>query len=516
MFGEAIAVGSFIAAGQLADQLGSRRLRVGALSFLRSARHLNWRRFVSQQAWRAYTKVYGNKSSSFQFQLRSGLIYLILFAGSLTFLYFFFPHQYQIVTSVFAYGNTWQVAGWLTAAVLGMFLYILANAQTLYFLEILKSAPTFFRFVLVAYADILITSSVALFGVPFLMLTTSVFATKGSQADVNITFQFEQHVRSTSLDLLNTYGSKISVEQQDQLIRSRDEMFHLEVNFVVEPSDKVMYLRDFDLTKKYIQNGIIPNAEFDEKYNTLRVRDESGSIIGFRERDLGLKDSVSTVEFLENKDSVEDRRLRFCKDFSSNKSPDYPYVIYSMSGEQRFRLRKACEERDTVSLTIPVRINTDNVDYGGTYRFFLGSNLTDLLRSLGSGFQTYLALSPYSMLSPTDNFGGWWHVHRIGEVENRTAVAMDQALRSALFTELGGYNAILNNAFAAGTVNFAIMSTAAFNLLVIGFLLLFYPVYLVLHNFGSIARFTRLRKYPFTLLGLLTAAYFVLLSSLFR
>jgi hypothetical protein len=515
MLGEAIAAGTVIAAGQLADQLGNRRLRLIALQFLRSARDLNWRRFVSHQAWRTYTSIYGRKSSSLRFQVRSAVIYVTLFATSLAFLYAVFPETYLTVTSAFRYGNYFHVFGWCAAAILGVTFYNVAAAQTLYFLEILKSAPSVFRFFLVAYADVLITSSIALFGVPLLMLVMTGFSLMGSQADVNITFEFKQNVRSPSLDLLTSYRAKLSSADVDQLIKTQDKLFYLEAGFSVEPTDWRMYRKDFELTKSYILREKPKNLEYNENLQAIRTIEESGSVYGFRNYHAGFEDRVSTIEIMEGNQTVEERRLAFCRQFSSGRQADYPYVTFAFHGEQKSRLLEACIKQGSVTLTLPVRYNTDNVDLGSTYKLFLVGNLADLLRALGSGFQTYFAVSPYRMLDPKLEGGGWWHVHRIGEQEDRTYVALDEALSSALFAELGGYNSFLNYAFAAGTVNFVIMSTAVFNLFVIGFLIIFYPAYYAARNFGRISRFSHLRRYPFTLISLVASGYLLLLQAAF-
>ncbi|HEX8193779.1 MAG TPA: hypothetical protein VF552_12855 [Allosphingosinicella sp.] len=514
MLGELLAVGTLLGAGQLADQLGTKRLRLVVLSFIRSSRGLDWHKFVALKAWAAYVIIYGSKSSSLRFQIRSSVIYLFLFAASLAFLRVFFPVQFASVTSVFYYGGTAEVIGWLVAAALGMMLYVLANAQTLYFLEVLKTAPSTFKFFLVAYADFLITSSVALFGVPATMLIASAISVSNSESEVDVTFQFERLVRSPSIDILRQYGGSIDSARVEELIRRQEELFYFEVDFTVRPRSLDEAHRDFDLTRVSISSGDVENATYDGRTQTIRVLDESGSVLGYRERDYIYRDRVATIEFLEGTTTLEQRRRQFCSEFSSAREPDHPQVAYTLTGEQASRLREACTNEGEVSLAIPVRYNSSNVDYGGTYFFFLSTNLADLLRSLGNGFGSYLALSPYSMLAPQRDRGGWWHTHRLGEQQANSSVAMDNALSSALYADRGGYNQFLNRSVAAGTINFAIMSTAAFNVAVMSFLFVFYPLVALARRSRLLARYAGLRKYPFTILAIVASLYALALRAL--
>lgn len=139
---------AILVAARFADQHSTEQFKDTARKWIKDARLSEWQRAVSNSAYTVYVSIFDSQSSSIKFSFRSSIVYISLICFSFIFLKFFFYSTYVSITSVWHDGTSIEKLFWAMCILLGGVLYILANAQTLYFLEILRTTPTFFDFFL--------------------------------------------------------------------------------------------------------------------------------------------------------------------------------------------------------------------------------------------------------------------------------------------------------------------------------------------------------------------------------
>jgi hypothetical protein len=144
MWVETSLIGGIVAVGVIADRYSTDQTKLAVGSWIAQTKDFDWLGFVAQRSWLIYTKVFGRYSASKRFIMSSLSIYFALCAGSFIFLAAFFPSTYLGITSVWRFGSIGEQVWWVASMFAGGLLYTLANAQTLYFLEILKTAPNLF------------------------------------------------------------------------------------------------------------------------------------------------------------------------------------------------------------------------------------------------------------------------------------------------------------------------------------------------------------------------------------
>ena len=504
---ESAAIAAPFGLGKLLDVYTTVEAKQKAAAALRRVHTNNWPKFVSRWSWWVYTRVFGKKSSSKRFIIRSGVLYFLLCLVSFGVLYVLFPTTSTQIRSVWQFGTTQEQLWWLAALLTGAPLYILANAQTLYFLEILKTSPNFFKFLLVAYADLLITASVALFGLPLLMLIYSHGAISSSQGSVDVLLQFNNMVRSPVADTLKYLKNDMPDDELLKIVQASDKAMWFEVSFEARPTAEVLQQDKLDrqMATIAIKKGLLDATV--RKDGSIAMRDERGITTGYRPLELKFTDKVYSFETLE-KITPQQARDRFCKRFPKSLDVGHGYMVPTITFDVSESITEACLSGKSTRVSIPVKFNYTNVDFGGMYLQLLYLTLTDLIDSVRSGFGSYLNVSPYAYLRTSN--GTWEHQHMMGEQDQRVEIAFDEMLLQNYFYEVGGYNWFVNRSFAGGTVNFAIMSTAAFTIIVMTVVFLLFPIVKVLERSVTLSKWISLDDSPFGVLGATVTAWLAL------
>lgn len=493
-----------IAAGKFADTYSTLRVKRIAALWLRQADRFDWHAFVAQRSWLIYTKLFGQHGASWRFIKRSLASYVVIVLLSLVFLWSLFPSTYHSIMSVWTYGTNIERIWWTACVLLGGAMYVLANAQTLYFLEILKGAPSFFKFVLVAYADFLITASISLFGVPALLTlyTVGVSATSTEllQLDVDFT-RMRDDEASRILNRLEGGGSTPPARAS-----AGDPPGSLTVSFrFSDPRDDLR----------------AANADYDEVLAALRrghvgagVELGSDGSILFRTFDTfialivrGRPYEGTVTSFAQSSGSAPVRVDRFCRRFAEGAlGLSEGYVRSPRMQDVALSLFHACKSETRTSVQIPTRINVSGLDISRVYRTYLLIALSDMTFAVSSGFQSYLVISPYSVIRMEDP-AQVWNVYATLQGMGGTGRAYDHMLAEAYFRKVGVGRAIMHSGLPAGTINFAIMSTALFNVLVMSVFFILFPLVHIFSRYEVISRVITLNASPFTIIATVVAVW---------
>jgi hypothetical protein len=173
-------------------------------------------------------------------------------------------------------------------------------------------------------------------------------------------------------------------------------------------------------------------------------------------------------------------------------------------------LLQACLHESQVSIALPVSINVRNVDWGYIYKRNLFLTLNDLVTSMLTGFRSYLTESPYGVFVPTltaPAIDVWKALEPISEYMGGGGGQFDDMLFSAYLYHHGANNSVANRGFAAGSVVFAIMSTAAINIVVMAIFFLLYPIVKIAERQDIIRKYVVLESSPFTILSFVVAIW---------
>jgi hypothetical protein len=380
-------------------------------------------------------------------------------------------------------------------------IYTVANAQTLYFLEILKTAPNFFRFVLVAYADFLITASIALFGVPIL-LTTYTFGISNSGSTA---FGLEVDFKRLTVDpLQETLRSLAGGKPESAPTPPNPDPDEFTVDFsFADPATNVAAMQaDYEAIQYAVKHGIIKGTET-PRGKALALYNARGQLVSIREMGQPYKGRVTS--YLGYSKKVVNPKERFCREFSvQSSSRAGTYVVAPKSADVAESILQACRTYQKVVITLPVKINTANVSYGTVYKKYLFFTLNDLIFSVASGFESYLTISPYAIFTTEANpsIDSIWITESYSRLdENLGARLFDEMMFDALLQREGGNNLFSHFGLPGGTINFAIMSTAAFNLAVMSVFFVIYPLIKLSSKLDLLHRYLAFDKAPFTVVG---------------
>lgn len=112
-----------------------------------------------------YHRIFSRKIFSREFFSTSIYVYVFLFLAFCLSSYIFDRAALYINVSSFLYGDLVDVISVISAFIAGGFLFFLGNAQTLFFLRLVRLDPRLISSALVLYADLLLTVSLCIIGV---------------------------------------------------------------------------------------------------------------------------------------------------------------------------------------------------------------------------------------------------------------------------------------------------------------------------------------------------------------
>lgn len=499
--------GTLIAAGAAADRLSTARTKLRLFKFLSTTEHRNWREFIANAAYSAYVRVFGERSLSRRFIFRSTIAYFLLTVGSFVFLWIFFPTTAEAIFSVFKYGQSFEVFSWVLCMLIGCPMYVIANAQTLFFLEILKSSPNMFRFFLAAYADFLITASVALFGIAALMwfhAYNTIYLTHDT-VPINVTF---------------SRSARLPVNEDWDLLRARlpaRELASLrqERRGIVVVNVTLDYRRSLDFYMQEVAD-----------YQTMRLAVQSGQVEGQVSRDgsfsfarrsvvvPGVEQDVPLAPPVEGRIliGVDSRALRnnFCRASEMASWGGRSFAAVSLTREDRNRLADACDQNRAVVIYPAVSYNTSNIRFDELYIGYVMTNLNEMVSSVRTGFRSYMAISPHSFINFPDT-AVWSPNVRFARFTEDDPVGINRGIMYFLSVHNGAEFSFVVRSIPAGTLNFTIMSTSIFLALIMSLAALSFPIVVTLVRISKPGAIVDIRKYPFSISSTVVALWGVVL-----
>ena len=467
--------------------------------FFRTTQHSQWRTFIAEVAYFSYTKVFADRGFSGRFAIRSLLVYLFLVLGSFVFLEQFFPTTAEAIFSVWKFGSAYEVASWCACVLLGGGVYILANAQTLYFLEILRSSPSFFKFFLVAYADFLITSSIGLFGVAALMTLHSFNVLLTTTEPVPIEFTFSSEVKPATSEMVDLLSSVKGVPIA-RVIQERRNLTIEEValRYAVSPKYILAHADEYKTALVAIRRGLVKGKVL------------AGGTIVFERRPLlqpETGDARANVEkpggtALSKIDGYYDGTATGCQRLIPPELTRGPFVLVTITREQRKQLIQACNSKNPASVALEMSLNTANIIWGVQYESYVINNLNNMIESLRTGFGAYLEMSPYSFIAEPQSAS--WRDSGVPRTPGQAASdtsELNQGLLKMLAVQNGDGFMFAVRSLPGGTLNFAIMSTSVFLALVMSLAAMTFPLVLSVERLSKVSSLIDLGKNPFAVAG---------------
>ena len=483
---------AMVSIGAVADQLvtDSAKSRLG--NFLLRVEHARWRQFIANMAYSSYVYVFSPAGTSRRFIQRSLMAYLLLSATSFIFLYVFFPSTFAEISSVFRFGNSTEVFSWIVCCVLGSGIYVVANLQTLYFLDILKSSPSLFTFVLVAYADFLLTASIALFGVAGVMTFHTYNSVTSAGGEVPMQVSFYDAAQTISDDnrpfFEESLGAEVAATLEDQK------------RAVTLKQAKLVYLR----TRAYHKQEV---ADFE----AMRAAIQSGSTDGLILADGNLRYLRRAVIFPGDDEAsapsaqgallvavqgAPDFKGQTCDGVHLGRG-NHAYVNATLSREDLSKLINACKTSQSAIISPLLSYNVSKVDWTEMYTGYMLNGLNEMWYSLRSGFQSYLSVSPYRLLSEPDS-AAWGASARNVQSREDNPLRLNGGVLKILSTQNGSDFVHVVRSVPAGTMNFVILSTSVFLALVMSLAALTFPIVVSITRIAHYSSLVDIRRFPVT------------------
>lgn len=490
-------IAAAFAGGKIADSYATSTAKEKILRQIEATKNLRWHQFIAEKSYSLYANIFDSRGSTKQFLYRSILTYLLIVFVGILFLYILFPTTFVSATSIWQDGSAIEIASWILCLLLGALVYVFANAQTLYFLEILKSSPSPFKFMLVAYADLLITASISVFCIPLLSTLQTYTVTYLKDSDLQLELKFDRLLTSPVIDMARMIDPTTSNKKLRSLVDETDNFLWFDVGYrYIESAKSEQISRsDFNLAKKAIAEGLMP-AAISKDGTAIQYLNGQGDVTGYRTMTSEFSDT-ETTHFEMGKLSVDDSIAKFCRDFVNGINSDRSFVKVDLSSTSKKEIISACLNEKTITVDVGSNYNTNNIDFSAVYNQYIFQSVGSIISDLTHPFSTYLNYSPVFMLADT-NAMVWKHVHTIGDKETRGQIVFDKImLKSRLWSD-GGYHWFRNRSIPVGTIHFAVMSTALFNMTVMLIYFFAFPAIRIIQSSDSIRKYLNLDDNPFT------------------
>lgn len=493
--------------------------------FLQSAEANRWHKFAATAAFSAYTKIFSADGMSRAFWLRSFLLYVVCLVASFLFLWAQFPSTFFEITSVFEYGSSIQIAGWMIAIIAGFVVFYLANAQTLYFIKLLQEAPTFPKFFVLAYADIIITLTVAAFGVSSCVALYSYIFIADSEFENEVEIDFSNSRIMFSADSLDQtlfeVPSTDGVETvRAELSRGRTTKKYSELDFAsfsgisfnarisvsLSEHDRSLRFEEIARAKDSIGRPGYPNISIVEGFGDFergmkgdgkRVRVGSHTyFVGTEsvlDRDVHFDLKTKSIELAPFKASLSQARAEMCNRFAKAFIIPNSQSVINFSADSD-DVETACENFDTITTKLVVSPEASTAGSLGVLSRLFGSTIGATVDSLTSGLSTYISHHPGQILS-LNQWDSW-------AADPAIVIGRERLGINIWENRWGTEYQFVRYALPAGSMIFAVLVTSSALLILNIVMLLAMPVVAIITRSKIIGRYVALEQYPFTLLGL--------------
>ena len=448
-----------VAVGVFLDRVLSPAVKAATAGSLKTFNSSKWYNYSALFAYKVYVYVFDISISSSKFWIRCLAVYVTLMGGGIAFLFLLFPSTFQSITSVWSLGEPLEKLAWTAFLVIGYFLFVLSAAQSLIFLEFLKSTSRVSRFFTIAYADVVSSISLAIIASGFALYLYTLMVINNQPRAIPIQVNFSQMERNFTADLSRLVGRNPRDPDVKRMIQQKEDFIFFEVNFEYIGNDTtaLAYKKDFDLTIWMIKQGLLPSAQYDEKAKVIRFFDDLGRTTDYTKHEYLVSGRTSAYFDLRKK-SLDKARGEFCSNFGvqAERMP-VRYVNFYISRKDKAALDKACMNGSEVRIAPYAWFNDQNISHANLLRFWLISSFDHFVISLTDGFSSYLGGSPYLPVAESAGIG-WRFTHLIGDSDHRPHHAFDDMLRESLVYQLGAKNFVLDRGAPGGSLFVALMS----------------------------------------------------------
>lgn len=454
--------------------------------------------YVAGNALTVYEKIFSKVILSWSFFFRSALITLGFAAISLWFLFYFFPHTFYAATSyVRSYLNSPNT---YFATIFPVILFVLfdyiCNGQTKYFLEIMRSSGSLSKFMMIGYADLVVTSSIGILSVSLSILIFSFFSltviNKHSKVIINFTQPYDFHTFNTDLieshkkegNFLHVVSYKIPVTDFDRLLNEKEasvlQKYPIGLNRFTyineDPGSEETYL-----IKQINQRGVV------QSYWTDNIR-------------------AQDFLFFHNK---EPKSLESACKLFANAGNNNRFRFQTLKGWDTELIFDSCKNQKSVELQLDLRVRQNAINYKKILASTLGNLITQVTDSLLTGFDSYLGFGPIELI----DFQGSWNLnygHWLIGKHLDTEARIEKFLENLWRLQNGGKRYLERGGYPWSTFFVVTLFTSMFIWLVIITCILLYPAIFILEKIAGEKRRIEVEKYPFTTIFLILFIYFLI------
>lgn len=454
-------------------------------AFLWRASRANWRARIARGVLSLYSKLFAPSSFTWRFIARSLALYAFLVLASYIFLYAFFHETYVSVTYVLTQSSPRHLAIWAICMLASGFVFIIANAQTLYFLQILKETPTHSKFFLVSYSDILVTSSITSIGVALVQVLYSYLLLTTASLSATVQFDFAAGLQDGVAPPVEGYPEPIdyaiSISDDEQTYRMKKFSFPQMVR-LVEANRGLSY--EYEQSSgdiKYTGKRPYSNDDLEQPSREGVAYSDRGYIFDFK------------AEF--------ENQLQVCERFLEPSNYQPIRSEFLLSDSQKIDLIDACVNYESYTLNIDYSYKGENLDFQNFLYSSIGDGVKSFTVSVSNLFYSY------QMVDPTDV-----PPIEVNEFADRSILSdLDDALENYADMKVGGnaYRSFLAPEFTLplGTMHFAMFATSILTSLALAIMLLTGPIQIGLHLIRTRWADLKVGIYPFRLAGVLIGVW---------
>lgn len=380
------------------DKFLSKNSKEAIDSFASNWDYPRFRKAVASNLFDWYARFFGRNISNYSMWLKSLLVYVSIFIISLVYFSAFNLPTYDIIMQPIFYGTAAEAASWICVAAIGFGAFTLSNAQTIYFLELLKNQAKTFQFFIISYSDFIVTSSIGIIGSALAMISSIFLISHFERVDLHIEVDFSQSFLFK--------GKSYSEIKSKPYLLSNPKDAGVEADYIYKHSQNQLTLKNhtFRLAQKYDQ--VTPWMQFDRNNNAIEILNERGakrytyynktSSIGrlgvYVKRDelaSGTSDAIKITE--------DQFRKKVCASMGSMSLNQFDRLNIILISDAK-ELVSACERGEKVSLVGRVNLESDNIKWAKLLSIKSDILLSITLSPAPQSLSMYVLDNPYSIL----------------------------------------------------------------------------------------------------------------------
>ena len=445
-----------VAVGAFLDQYATTGTKAVLWSQINSADRQHFSSGAVNVVVMAYETIFGSQILSLSFFLRSFLVYFTFIGTKLA------TEVVKDIGIAHAFSNAHFVGIALAAViyVAGGLLFWLANAQTLYFLRLAQRDPRPTPVALIFYADLLLTASIAVFGIALLLwIQTAVYVSQQTHLvtlDVRVLTSEESLQRDLANIQINEPG--FIAGRVSSIIRERSDDFNKAAVVLSRnrPSPRAIkiYSEDLEHVQSYFQEAGVRIRRLDE--DAIQFLDESGEVKAYISRASKLR-----TDWIREFTSKKSRELLCRELIYGNLSRPSNYVrILQIERDATWTLQR-CASGAPGWLRARVTINADNLDLMRILSGHLVTTFETVVETVRNGV-TARGFHPLTFLDPGSKPRPWRHVHLISEDEQAAITATDTDFLRAFLGEEAAGTVFSDSAIDQGFLVWLVLLTSLF------------------------------------------------------